>query len=34
MSMRIHDFWSDGFLAVTAASFVVLCSGLLAIAFS
>jgi hypothetical protein len=32
--MRNHDFVSDGFLAVTAAGFVVLCSGLLAIAFS
>jgi hypothetical protein len=32
--MRNHDFVSDGFLAVIAASFVVLCSGLLAIAFA
>ena len=32
--MRNHDFVSGGFLAVTAAGFVVLCSGLLAIAFS
>jgi hypothetical protein len=32
--MRNHDFVSDGFLAVTAAGFVVLCSGLLVIAFS
>jgi len=29
-----HDFVSDGFLALTAAGFVVLCSSLLAIAFS
>jgi hypothetical protein len=29
-----HDYVADGFLAVTAASFVLLCSGLLAIAFS
>jgi hypothetical protein len=33
-TMRRHDFVSDGFLAVTAASFVLLCSGLLAIAFT
>ncbi len=33
-TMRNHDFVSDGFLAVTAASLVLLCSGLLAIAFS
>jgi hypothetical protein len=32
--MPNHDFVSDGFLAVTAASFVLLCSGLLAIAFT
>jgi hypothetical protein len=32
--MRNHDLVSDGFLAVTATSFVLLCSGLLAIAFS
>jgi hypothetical protein len=32
--MRNHDFVSDGFLAVTAASLVLLCSGLLTIAFS
>jgi hypothetical protein len=29
-----HDLVSDGFLALTAAGFVVLCSSLLAIAFS
>jgi hypothetical protein len=34
VSMHNHDFWSDGFLAVTAASLVLLCSGLLAIAFA
>ena len=33
-TMRNHDFVSDGFLAVTAASLVLLCSGLLAIAFA
>jgi hypothetical protein len=33
-TMRNHDFVSDGFLAVTAASLVLLCSGLLAIALS
>jgi hypothetical protein len=33
-TMRNHDFVSDGFLAVIAASLVLLCSGLLAIAFS
>jgi hypothetical protein len=33
-TMRKHDFVADGFLAVTAASLVLLCSGLLAIAFS
>jgi hypothetical protein len=32
--MRTHDFISDGFLAVTAAGFVLLCSSLLAVAFS
>jgi hypothetical protein len=32
--MRDRDFVSDGFLAVTTSGFVVLCSGLLAIAFS
>jgi hypothetical protein len=31
--MRNHDLVSDGFLAVTVASLVLLCSGLLAIAF-
>jgi hypothetical protein len=31
--MRNQDLVSSGFLAVTAASFVLLCSGLLAIAF-
>ena len=31
--MRDHDLVSDGLLAVTAASPVLLCSGLLAIAF-
>ena len=30
---RNHDLVSDGFLAVTAAGLVLLCSGLLAIAF-
>jgi hypothetical protein len=29
-----HDLVSDSFLALTAAGFVVLCSSLLAIAFS
>jgi len=33
-TMRNHDLVSDGFLAVVAASLVLLCSGLLAIAFS
>ena len=33
-TMRNHDFVSDGFLAIIAASLVLLCSGLLAIAFS
>jgi hypothetical protein len=32
--MRHHDFVSDGFLAVATASLVLLCSGLLALAFS
>jgi hypothetical protein len=32
--MRHHDFVSDGFLALTAASLVLLCSSLLALAFS
>jgi hypothetical protein len=32
--MHHHDFVSDGFLAVTAAGLVLLCSGLLAIAFT
>ncbi len=32
--MRSRNFVSDGFLALTAASLVLLCSGLLAIAFS
>ena len=32
--MRNHDFVSDGFLTLTAASFVLLCSSLLAFAFS
>jgi len=32
--MRNHDFVSDGFLAVTAAGLVLLCSSLLAFAFS
>ena len=31
--MRNRDFVSDGFLALTAAGLVLLCSGLLAIAF-
>jgi hypothetical protein len=31
--MRKHDFVANGFLAVTAVSLVLLCSGLLAIAF-
>ncbi len=33
-AMHKHDFVADGFLAVTVARFVLLCSGLLAIAFS
>jgi hypothetical protein len=32
--MRNHDLLSDGFLAVTAAGFVLLCSSLLAFAFA
>jgi hypothetical protein len=32
--MRNHDFMSGGFLALTVAGLVLLCSGLLAIAFS
>lgn len=32
--MRNHDFVSDGFLTLTAASLVLLCSSLLAFAFS
>jgi hypothetical protein len=32
--MRNHDLVSNGFLAVTAASLVLLCSSLLAIAFA
>jgi hypothetical protein len=32
--MRNHDFVSGGFLALTAAGFVLLCSSLLAVAFS
>jgi hypothetical protein len=32
--MHHDDFVSDGFLAVTAASLLLLCSGLLALAFS
>jgi hypothetical protein len=32
--MRNHDLVSGGFLAVTAAGFVLLCSSLLAFAFS
>jgi hypothetical protein len=32
--MRYHDFMSNGFLAVTVASFLLLCSSLLAFAFS
>ncbi len=31
--MRNHDLVSNGFLALTAAGFVLLCSGLLAFAF-
>jgi len=32
--MRNHDFVSDGFLAVTAAGFVLLCSSLLVLVFA
>ncbi|MGY3615223.1 hypothetical protein ACVJGD_001419 [Bradyrhizobium sp. USDA 10063] len=32
--MRKHDLVSDGFLTLTAASFVLLCSSLLAFALS
>jgi len=32
--MRNHDFVSDGFLAITAAGFMLLCSSLLAAAFT
>jgi hypothetical protein len=32
--MRSHDVVADRFLAVTAAGFVLLCSSLLAIAFT
>ncbi len=32
--MQNHDLVSDGFLALTAASLMLLCSGLLAIAFN
>ena len=32
--MHSHDFVSDGFLALTAASLVLLCSSLLAIALN
>jgi hypothetical protein len=32
--MRNHDFVSDGFLAVTAAGLVLLCSSLLAFALA
>jgi hypothetical protein len=32
--MRNHDLVSDGFLVVTAAGFVLLCSSLLAFAFA
>jgi hypothetical protein len=32
--MRSHDLVSDGFLALTAAGFVLLCSSLVAIAFN
>jgi len=32
--MRTHDLVSDGFLALTTASLVLLCSSLLAFAFS
>jgi hypothetical protein len=32
--MRNHDFAADGFLALTAASFALLCSSLLSLAFT
>lgn len=32
--MRHHDLVSDGFLALTAGGFVLLCSSLLAFAFA
>jgi hypothetical protein len=32
--MRNHDFVSDGFLALIAAGFLLLCSSLIVIAFS
>jgi hypothetical protein len=32
--MRNHDYVSDGFLALTAAGFVLLCSSLLAMALT
>jgi hypothetical protein len=32
--MRHHDLVSDGFLALTAAGFVLLCSSLLAFVFA
>ncbi len=32
--MRNHDLVCNGFLAVTVAGFVLLCSGLVALAFS
>jgi hypothetical protein len=32
--MRNHDFAADGFLALTAASFALLCSSLLALIFT
>jgi hypothetical protein len=32
--MRNNDFATDGFLALTAVSLLLLCSGLLAIAFA
>jgi hypothetical protein len=32
--MRHHDLVSEGFLALTAAGFVLLCSSLLAFAFA
>lgn len=31
--MRTHDFISEGFLAITAAGFILLCSSLLAMVF-